>query len=85
MQLFREEFRHVANLQPGLHDRRLGQDVNATGAHCHFEIRNENVSVDPRGYLSESPSEDVIFANNGAVLTSPTRKQAPLPRPDLIP
>jgi len=64
---------------------RVGATGNATGAHCHFEIRNENVSVDPRGYLSESPSEDVIFANNGAVLTSPTRKQAPLPRPDLIP
>lgn len=42
----------------------VGATGNATGAHCHFEIRNDNISADPRGYLSESPEDDVMFARN---------------------
>jgi murein DD-endopeptidase MepM/ murein hydrolase activator NlpD len=48
---------------------RVGATGNATGSHCHFEIRNDNVSVDPRGYLSENPDDDVIFAAGGTPQT----------------
>jgi len=30
----------------------VGQSGNATGAHCHFEIRKDRVPVDPLPYLS---------------------------------
>lgn len=65
---------------------RVGATGNATGSHCHFEIRNENVSVDPRGYLSENPDDDVIFVRSGPPRTGMRMKQAGNAQtPDLIP
>jgi murein DD-endopeptidase MepM/ murein hydrolase activator NlpD len=63
---------------------RVGATGNATGAHCHFEIRNENVSVDPKSYLSESPEDDMIFARAGSPTPSPARKLSAIPH-DIIP
>jgi lipoprotein NlpD len=64
---------------------RVGATGNATGAHCHFEIRNENLSVDPRGYLSESPESDLIFASSLPPRSALRPKPAALTQPDLIP
>jgi murein DD-endopeptidase MepM/ murein hydrolase activator NlpD len=35
----------------------LGRTGNATGEHCHFEIRRDRVPVDPMPYLSHGPRE----------------------------
>lgn len=64
---------------------RVGATGNATGAHCHFEIRNDNISVDPRSYLSDCPEDDAIFARGLPPRMPPGSKQATLPQPDLIP
>ena len=64
---------------------RVGATGNATGAHCHFEVRNDSVSVDPRGYLCENPDDDIIFANGIASRLSPGQRQAVMPQQDLLP
>ena len=64
---------------------RVGATGNATGAHCHFEVRNDNLSVDPRGYLSESPEEDVIFAGGLPPPAWQGPRKTALKEPDLIP
>jgi murein DD-endopeptidase MepM/ murein hydrolase activator NlpD len=33
----------------------MGRSGNATGEHCHFEIRRNRVPVDPMAYLSGGP------------------------------
>jgi murein DD-endopeptidase MepM/ murein hydrolase activator NlpD len=41
---------------------RVGATGNATGSHCHFEIRHGNLAIDPRKYLSASAEEDEMYA-----------------------
>ncbi len=35
----------------------LGRSGNATGEHCHFEIRRDRIPVDPAPYLSGGPQQ----------------------------
>jgi len=64
---------------------RVGATGNATGAHCHFEIRNDNLSVNPRSYLCESPEEDVIFAKGLPPQALARPRRAALPESDMTP
>ena len=44
---------------------RVGATGNATGTHCHFEIRHDNLAIDPRKYLPASTDADEIYAAGG--------------------
>ena len=44
---------------------RVGATGNATGTHCHFEIRHDNLAIDPRKYLAASADADAMYAAGG--------------------
>lgn len=44
----------------------VGATGNATGSHCHFEIRRGEVSVDPRRYLAAPAADDPLLVRGGA-------------------
>ncbi len=42
---------------------RVGATGNATGAHCHFEIRKTNIALDPTRYLSSTTGTTMTAAS----------------------
>ena len=42
----------------------VGSTGNATGTHCHFEIRRANTAIDPLRYVA-SHNDDVLIARGG--------------------
>jgi murein DD-endopeptidase MepM/ murein hydrolase activator NlpD len=45
---------------------RVGATGNATGSHCHFEVRRDNVAIDPMQYLSTMSPDELLVARGGA-------------------
>jgi murein DD-endopeptidase MepM/ murein hydrolase activator NlpD len=50
---------------------KVGATGNATGSHCHFEVRKDNVAIDPLRFLRTDPDAGVVAG--AAVERSPSR------------